>query len=367
MTKMLASVTGPEEAHIALAGGADIIDLKDPARGALGAVSPATIRATASMLEGRVPLSAVTGDLPMEPDQVFAAACDAADAGAAIVKIGIFPGGEPVRCIRALKPLATRTELVAVLFADRAPDLSLLPLLAEAGFAGAMLDTAGKGGGGLIDHMDLPRLRRFTAECRANGLFAGLAGALERPDIPRLLVLHPAVLGFRSALCTGGRSGPIAPEAVQAIRALIPRESQGPEIRRPVSGTRTDLVFLRDWVLPVRIGVYAREREAPQRVRFSVEAVVERLNAPTRALGDVFSYDIISDGIRMLTEGEHIELAETLAERIAALVLAHPRVAKVTVSVEKLEVGTGVVGVSIERRRDDPVPPVELLFGAPGG
>jgi (5-formylfuran-3-yl)methyl phosphate synthase len=365
MTRMLASVTGAEEARIALEGGADIIDLKDPSRGALGAVHPQAIRDVIDLVEGRVPVSAVTGDLPMEPDRVLAAATEALSAGAAFIKIGIFPAGDPDACIRALSPLAGRAQLVAVMFADQAPDLSLLPLLAEAGFAGAMLDTANKRSGRLLDHMDLPRLRQFTAACRANALFPGLAGSLESPDIPRLLVLQPAVLGFRGALCAGGRAAPIDLAAVRAIRALIPRENGGPEPTCRGELYRTDQVFLHDWVLPVRIGAYARERTAPQRVRFNVQATVLRPATPTRDMSDVFSYDIISDGIRMLTEGQHIALVETLAERIAALILAHPRVAKVSVTVEKLDVGTGVVGVTLERQRDDPVPPVELLFGAP--
>jgi dihydroneopterin aldolase len=377
MTRMLASVTGAEEAEIALQGGADIIDLKDPAQGALGAVAPEIVRGVVARVGGERPVSAVTGDLPMQPDQVLSAATAMVEAGAEIVKIGIFPGGAPEACLHALAPLAARAQLVGVMFADRAPDLSLLPLLAEAGFAGAMLDTADKGAGRLLDHMDLPRLRRFIASCRSHGLFAGLAGSLEAPDVPRLLVLRPEVLGFRGALCApAGRTGRIDPKAVAAIRALIPEEAgqdRGDAWTQPSHGypldpqseaTRTDRVFLRDWVLPVRIGAYAHERAAPQRVRFAVEATVLRPAKPTRDMGDVFSYDIISDGIRMLTEGQHIVLAETLAERIAALVLAHPRVVKVSVCVEKLDVGTGVVGVRIERRRDDAVPPVELLFGS---
>src|SRR5262249_47950530 len=66
---------------------------------------------------------------------------------------------------------------------------------------------------------------------------------------------------------------------------------------------------------------------------------------------DVFSYDIISDGIRLLVAAGHVPLVETLAERIAAMALAHPRVVKVTVKLEKLETGSGIVGVVIERTR----------------
>ena len=46
-----------------------------------------------------------------------------------------------------------------------------------------------------------------------------------------------------------------------------------------------------------------------------------------------------------------MELVETLAEQIATLLLAHPRVTCVRVRLEKLETGSGIVGVEIERAR----------------
>ncbi|MGH7210185.1 MAG: (5-formylfuran-3-yl)methyl phosphate synthase, partial [Acetobacteraceae bacterium] len=224
MTRMLASVTGPEEAEIALACGADIVDLKDPAGGAFAAVAPERVRATVLAVAGRRPVSAVAGELPMQAERVVAAVAELADCGVAFVKLGIFAGdARPV--IAALAPLAARTKLIAVLFADRAPDLALLPVLARAGFAGAMLDTADKNGSRLLDHRDLPHLRGFVAACRAERMQAGLAGGLEAPDVPRLLLLAPDVLGFRGALTgSAGRAAPIVREAAQAIRALIPPE-----------------------------------------------------------------------------------------------------------------------------------------------
>ncbi|RVA63931.1 (5-formylfuran-3-yl)methyl phosphate synthase, partial [Mesorhizobium sp. M7A.F.Ca.CA.001.11.2.1] len=56
MTRMLASVTGIEEAEIALSGGVDIVDLKDPKAGALGAVSMETMLRTISFIAGRAPV-----------------------------------------------------------------------------------------------------------------------------------------------------------------------------------------------------------------------------------------------------------------------------------------------------------------------
>ncbi len=365
MTLMLASITGPEEAAVALDGGADIIDLKNPARGALGAAEAEAVRGAVALVAHRRPVSAVTGDLPMRPDIVAAAADGLVQAGADIIKQGFFPGGDPDSCIRALSPLTARARLVAVLFADRAPDLALLPKLAAAGFSGAMLDTADKSKGRLLDALSLPRLRDFLTACRAHGLQAGLAGSLEAPDVPRLLVLEPDVLGFRGALCgAGGRTGAIEAGAVQAIRGLIPLGSEsGPAVDYRLLAARfyaqdaavdpslTDRIFVRDLVLPVRIGAYAHEHAAPQRVRFSVEAAVARFTRATQDMRDVFSYDIISDGIRMLVDAGHVALVETLAERIAAMLLGHPRVMKVIVQIEKLDTGSGVVGVAVERTR----------------
>lgn len=365
MTRMLASVTGPDEAEAAVAGGADIIDLKDPGRGALGAVEPSVVRAAVERVAGRRPCSAVTGDLPMEPGTIRAAVDAMAATGVEFVKLGVFPGADPEGAIRALAPLAERVRLVAVLFADLAPDLGLLHALGNAGFAGAMLDTARKGDGRLLDHMPVPALGRFVAACRERGLMCGLAGALEPPDVPRLLRLEPDLLGFRGALCAAGRAGPLDPARVALVRGLIPREApaSGTVAQLHILGTRgfapdpddlarTDQIFVRDFTLPVRIGAYAREHGAPQPVRFSVDAWVSRPARPAQDLRDVVSYDLITDGIRLLVDAGHIELVETLAEQVAALLLAHARVARVRVRLEKLETGSGIVGVEIERTRD---------------
>ena len=141
-------------------------------------------------------------------------------------------------CIRALADTARATRLVGVLFADLGPDFSLLQAMAEAGFAGAMLDTAGKGMGRLTTHLGADQLARFVAACREHRLICGLAGGLEAPDVPRLLALGPDVLGFRGALCGGhGRSGRLDPEAVALIRGLIPLADAASPLDRAAAGT----------------------------------------------------------------------------------------------------------------------------------
>lgn len=382
MTLMLASVTGPQEAEVAVAHGADIIDLKDAANGAFGAVTPETARATVAAIKGQRPVSAVTGELPMEPAAIVAAVEALQDTGIAYVKVGLFPGSSRPDCIRALSALRRRSKIVGVMFADAGADQSLLGLMAESGFAGAMLDTAQKQNGHLLDLLDVPALANFVDAAREHGLMAGLAGSLEPPDIPRLLLLAPDILGFRGALCTAkDRTARIDPAAIDQVRALIPTDLRRVAHDSPVprkvdyrllaargysvdahKDEATDRIFVHDFVLPARIGTYARERDKPQNVRFSVDVKVQHASHAPEDMRDVFSYDVITDGIRMIVAQEHIALVEMLAERIAALVLTHPRAVSVTVRVEKLDVGPGAVGVEIVRERRAAAAKVHHLF-----
>lgn len=383
MTLLLASVTGPDEAETAERHGADIIDLKDSRRGAFGAVTFDVVAATLAAIDGRRPVSAVAGELAMEPDRVVRAASALADAGVDYVKIALFAEPRREDCIRALSALARRTKIVGVMFADHGFDEALVPLMAGSGFAGAMLDTARKTGGRLLDHMSVAALGGFIDGCRQHRLMGGLAGSLEAPDVPRLLLLAPDVLGFRGALCADhDRAGHIDAAAVDVIRALIPADSRavrphaaaakvdyrllaarGYAIKDDVA---TDRILVRDFVLPIRIGAYKHEREKTQNVRFNVDVGIIRAPHVAQDMRDVFSYDVILDGIRMVVAQEHIALIETLAERIAALILAQHRVVSVTLTIEKLDVGPGAVGVEIVRKRPAELAQVRPLQSAAG-
>ena len=228
---LLASVKDLAEAERALACGVDLLDLKDPARGALGAWSRRALRRAVRKLSGRVPLSATTGDLPCRPQPLCAAAAAVAASGVDVVKIGFFPGSRR-EAIAALAPLARAgTRLVAVLFADRDPPLGLLPAFAEAGFFGVLIDTAAKESGGLRDLLPDTVLAAFLREARSLGLMAGLAGSLGEGDVLPLARLGPDLLGFRGALCRDGRTGGLDPDRVLRIRNLLARAS-APEAAR---------------------------------------------------------------------------------------------------------------------------------------
>jgi dihydroneopterin aldolase len=260
--------------------------------------------------------------------------------------------------------------------------------MAESGFAGAMLDTADKSTGRLLDHIDIAALREFVGVCRARGLMAGLAGSLEAPDVPRLLLLEPDVLGFRGALCVAhDRIARIDPDSIRIIRELIPfdpRSAAGkdPDVMKVdyrllaarghsadpgKDDAATDQIFVRDFVLLARVGAYTREREKPQNVCFNVNVKVRRTDHSVEDMRDVFSYDVIADGIRIIVTQEHIAFLETLAERVAMSVLAHPRAVSVMVRVEKLDLGSGGVGVEIVRERPADVARIHHLYPAAAG
>lgn len=202
MTGFLASVTSAKEASIALETGADIIDLKNPAQGALGALPLAVVAEIVRFVDGRRPVSATVGDLPMQPALLCQAVEAMAGTGVDIVKVGLFGNDRHADCVNALSRFAQGGQkIVAVLFADQSPDLDILGNLAAAGFYGAMLDTANKTGGSLTCWLNEPSLRAFVAQGRRCGLLIGLAGALRSQDIPLLASLEPDYLGFRGALC----------------------------------------------------------------------------------------------------------------------------------------------------------------------
>jgi dihydroneopterin aldolase len=188
----------------------------------------------------------------------------------------------------------------------------------------------------------------------------GLAGSLEEPDVPRLLQLAPDFLGFRDALFN--EVGAIDRRHVERIRRLVPPEegevlesdrARPASIAEPSLGAETVLqrIFVRDLVLPVRIGAYADERTAPQKVRFDVSVELDPDVIAPSEMGQVVSYDIITDGIAAIVAEGHIDFVETLAERIAAHALRQPRARRVTVKVEKIERAPAVVGVEIVAQR----------------
>ena len=276
---LLASLIGPREAAAAIDGRADVLDLKDPRRGAMGACDPEAVRAVARLRDDpgtlrtwgrRVPISAALGDVQDAPISGrysvpgLAAACAAA--GAEVLKLGLagVPNPEDAASIlrvvaRAARAGARGVRIVAASYADAAaagaPDPALLPAIAAAaGVDGCLLDTFRKDGRTLAELMPQEDLRQFVAACRAAGLLCALAGSLGEAQLPAVVALRPDVIGARGALCEGGRSGRLDAARVRAFRDALmaaagvaaggpgtaPVAPAGRDRRRGVAGARID-------------------------------------------------------------------------------------------------------------------------------
>jgi dihydroneopterin aldolase len=117
-------------------------------------------------------------------------------------------------------------------------------------------------------------------------------------------------------------------------------------------GEALDRIFVHDYVLDVEIGVHHHEKGVTQRVRFSVDAdIIPSADTLNDDIGRTFDYDVVINGIKSIIARGHINLVETLAEEVARHCLEHPRVARVTVSIEKLDKDPGAVGVEIIRSK----------------
>ncbi|MCX7097284.1 MAG: (5-formylfuran-3-yl)methyl phosphate synthase [Methylococcales bacterium] len=222
MTQMLASVNCLAEALLVLDAGVGIIDLKQPAQGALGALDTVLVKHIVTEINGRSPVSATIGDLPMLPNPVFNAVLAMAETGVDYIKIGFFPGDDWSGTLQKLSEISQTSALIAVLFADTAFDLNFLGDLKKAGFSGVMLDTMDKRQGTLTQLMAAKDIAEFVGTAKSLQLLCGLAGSLRLSDVPELMRHQPDYLGFRGALCQQHqRSAALDPHAVEQIRDAI--------------------------------------------------------------------------------------------------------------------------------------------------
>ena len=255
--KLLVSVVDAGEARTAAAAGADIVDVKNPDEGSLGAPSPAVIAAVRAAVPAELPVSAAIGDMPNLPGTAALAALGAARSGAAFVKVGLWgvaTEDEAVALLRAVRDAVPGTAVVAAAYADarrvafdgapgaadaqrvafdaardqrgsRAPLApELLPRVASAAGVGVcLLDTAVKDGRGLLEWLSPEALAALVAEAHGADLQVALAGALRAEDLPVVRETGADIAGVRSAVCAGGRrSSPLDGALVAAMRERLP-------------------------------------------------------------------------------------------------------------------------------------------------
>jgi (5-formylfuran-3-yl)methyl phosphate synthase len=238
--RLLVSVRSVEESVLAADGGADFIDLKEPAQGALGGLPVATIRSIVAALRERgcqLPVSATIGDVPMQSPGEIAARVEAVgDCGVDYVKVGI-ERGIGAREVLAWLAVCGRP-IVPVFIADHGLDADLVRHAASLGFPGLMADTADKRAGSLFDVLSLDDLRRFIAIARTNRAMAGIAGALRITHAPMLASITPDFAGFRTAVCAGDRSAALDPARLQALAEAMHAAQASCARTSPISSER---------------------------------------------------------------------------------------------------------------------------------
>ena len=235
--KLLVSVVDDAEARLAVAGGVDVVDVKNPAEGSLGAPAPAVIEAVRRVLPARLPLSVAIGDLPYLPGTAALAALGAARSGAAYVKIGLWGSSTTEDAVAVLRAARDAVDgaatVVAVTYADAArvpsrplPPRKLVDAARLAGVAGCLIDTSVKDGRGLRSWLTSGELAEIVAEAHDAGLEMGLAGELRAEDLSAIRASGADIAGVRSAACRDGRrTAPLDPGRIALLRAVCAEEA----------------------------------------------------------------------------------------------------------------------------------------------
>jgi (5-formylfuran-3-yl)methyl phosphate synthase len=230
--RLLVSVTDAAEARVAVEAGVDIVDVKNPAEGSLGAAGPRVIESVREVVPPERPVSAAVGDLPALPGTAALAALGAARSGAAYVKVGLW--GTPttdgaVAVLRAVRDaLDGGVTVIAAAYADAErvpggplPPAALVAAARRGGVGGCLLDTAVKDGRGLFDWLTREELATLVAEGHAAGLEMALAGALRADDLSLVRATGADIAGVRAAACRDGwRTAPLDAERIGRLREV---------------------------------------------------------------------------------------------------------------------------------------------------
>ncbi len=230
--KLLVSPVDPEETKQAIEGGADIIDIKNPSEGSLGASYPWVIQGVKKLLRPGLELSATMGDLDYRPGFASLSARGLSNLEVDYIKAGLKVGlkkyAAKLACAVVKASAGNGSKIVLAGYADHAEIGSIHPLelpgiAISSGARGVMIDTFEKNGKTIFDHMETEEIREFIQGARAKRLIVALAGQIGINDIPLLKELEPDVIGVRGAVCSGNdrRRGRIEREKVKEFRKIL--------------------------------------------------------------------------------------------------------------------------------------------------
>lgn len=220
---VLVSVRDAGEASAALAGGACVIDVKNPAEGSLGRAAPAAIAKVATLVGHRAPWTIAAGELAagVEPLATWVAAVKSAlpgdAAGPAALKVGLAgmvnrSWEQDLARVHASLPAGCRHAAVVYADFDRVEAPAPLDVIAAAARIGCglvLVDTADKRGPGLFGLRSHHELAGWVAAARAHRLGVVLAGRIAIAEIPQAVALAPDCVALRSAVCSNAGRGDV--------------------------------------------------------------------------------------------------------------------------------------------------------------
>lgn len=213
--KLLVSVVDQIEAEVSINGGADIIDVKNPKEGSLGANFPRVIRQVKYIMPKNLELSATIGDLPNLPGTASLAALGAAVSGVDYIKVGLFgvkTSEEATKLmtevVKTVKDYDSNLKTIACGYADFRSIGCInpleLPIVAcDAEADGVLVDVKTKNGKlNLFNFLNDKQLKNFVTQAHNLNLMAAVAGSLDTEDILRVQNFNADILGVRGAVCT---------------------------------------------------------------------------------------------------------------------------------------------------------------------
>ena len=228
--KLLVSPKSIEEARACIEGEAEIIDVKNPDEGSLGANFPWIISKIREITPKNIPISATLGDITYKPGSIALSAYGAAQAGADFVKVGLFDFQTKEKAIEVMTAVKQvmlefelETKVVAAGYAEGETigslDISTIPKIGkESNSDYVMIDTYNKKmGKNLFDLLPMESLQNFISEARKYSLGVAFGGSLNISHLPKLRKLKPDIIGIRGAVCENGdrNEGAIKAELIQ--------------------------------------------------------------------------------------------------------------------------------------------------------
>lgn len=227
-TGLLVSVRSADEVAAALAGGADLIDVKEPARGPLGMAEAEVVAAVLDRVNNRVPVSAALGEWS---GNALTEAHWHLELKLSYVKWGLasyapHPGwGEDLLDTRRELPIGT--EMVAVAYADwerakSVPPAEVVKFAKRYRFRAFLLDTWGKDGKTLLDFMKPAEIRELVESLHRVRAVVALGGSLRPEQVKSLKGIAPDYYAVRSSACAAGkRDGVIDTSRVKKWKEAI--------------------------------------------------------------------------------------------------------------------------------------------------